>query len=628
MVVTCETLTQLLQRFGIRGEVIRPGFGMTETCAGSIYSRACPSYDLSRNLEFANLGTCVPGLEMRTMREAGVMAGEGEVGDLQVHGPVLFKEYFNNPAATKESFTSDGWFITGDLAYIDKGGNLNMTGRSKDTIIVNGVKWSSHEIETAIEEEAIPGVVPTFTIAFPHRPSNSPTEEICVAYRPSFAADDVQARFETATAISKTVSLITTKRPDHLIPLPHGLLEKTSLGKISRTKVRAAFEKDEYSTFEVEDTRALEEYRNSKWQNAETDTERIVQATIGSLLEISTADINLRASIFDLGVTSFNLITLKASLEAAIDKNMDIPMSVLLTDPTVAAISSSIDTVLSQPRVYNPIVPLQPHGSKTPLFCIHPGSGDILVFIALAAHFSTRPVYAIRTRGYNAGESFFTSIKETAETYAEHIRKIQPEGPYAIAGYSLGSTLAYEVGKVLEAQGQEVKFLASIDYPPHIRHYVQTLDWIDVLLHIAFFLELIEEPTMVEITPHMHTLDRDAALEHILSIGDKERMTALAVDSKKLALISDIAEAFRVCVSKYDPIGKVENLDVFVADPPTYAANGRADWRENKLGKWTDFSKTETIFHDCPGIHAKMLNKEHIADFAKKLKVAMKNRGV
>jgi thioesterase domain-containing protein len=278
--------------------------------------------------------------------------------------------------------------------------------------------------------------------------------------------------------------------------------------------------------------------------------------------------------------------------------------------------------------MYNPIVPLQPHGTKTPLFCIHPGSGDILVFIALAAHFPTRPVYAIRTRGYNPGERLFASIKETADTYAAHIRLTQPEGPYAIAGYSLGSTLAYEVGKVLESQGQEVRFLASIDYPPHIAHYVRDLDWIDVLLHIAFFLELIDEPTMVRITPHMHTLSRQPALEYILSISDKERMTALAIDADRLALISDIAENFRVNVETYEPTGTVERLDVFVADPPTYAARDRQDWRENKLGPWADFARTETEFHDCPGIHAKMLNREHMAGFARIFKAAMKRRGV
>lgn len=273
-------------------------------------------------------------------------------------------------------------------------------------------------------------------------------------------------------------------------------------------------------------------------------------------------------------------------------------------------------------------MPLQTSGSKTPLFCIHPGSGDILVFIALAAHFPTRPVYAIRTRGYNSGERVFYSIEETADTYAEHIRKVQPQGPYAIAGYSLGSTLAYEVGKRLEAQGQEVRFLASIDYPPHIAHYVQGLNWIDVLLHIAFFLELIDEATMVDITPHLHTLDRTAASSHILAIGDQARIAALALDSDRLTSISDIAENFRVHCETYAPVGKVEKLDIFVADPPTYAAEDRRDWRENKLGRWADFSRQEAEFHDCPGIHAKMLNREHMAEFAKIFKAVMKRREI
>jgi thioesterase domain-containing protein len=262
------------------------------------------------------------------------------------------------------------------------------------------------------------------------------------------------------------------------------------------------------------------------------------------------------------------------------------------------------------------------------LFCIHPGSGDILVFIALAAHFPTRPVYAIRTRGYNPNERLFTSIRETAETYARHIRLTQVNGPYAIAGYSLGSTLAYEVTKLLEAQGQEVRFCASIDYPPHIAHYVQHLDWIDVLLHIAFFLELIDELTMVSITPYMHTLTRASALTHILTIGSKERMHALAIDADRLALISDIAENFRVNVETYEPMGTVDKLDVFVADPPTYAARDRQDWRENKLGAWANFARTDIEFHHCPGIHAKMLNREHMADFARIFKAVMKRRGL
>lgn len=250
------------------------------------------------------------------------------------------------------------------------------------------------------------------------------------------------------------------------------------------------------------------------------------------------------------------------------------------------------------------------------------------MFIALAAHFPSRPIYALRSRGYNPKERLFESIQETAETYAAHIRETQPEGPYAVAGYSLGSTLAFEVAKVLESQGQQVKFLASIDYPPDIAHYVCGLDWTDVLLHIAFFLELIDEKTMVDITARLHELGRDEALSHVLAIGDAVRTNALALDENRLGRITDIAENFRVNVQGYQPLGKVECLDVFVAEPPSYAARDRQDWRDNKLGRWVDFARSEVEFHDCPGIHAKMLNREHMAGFAKVFKAAMRRRGV
>ncbi|KAJ5281133.1 hypothetical protein N7478_006505 [Penicillium angulare] len=633
VVVTCDALTQELRRLGVQGEVIRPGFGMTETCAGSIYSRACPSYDLALAHEFASLGSCVPGINMRVMSvtEAGTPAATGESGELQVSGPILFEQYYNNPKATMEAFTSDGWFITGDLAKIDDAGNLDLVGRIKDTIIINGVKWSATELETALEEEGIAGLVPSYTVAFPTRATGSPTEDIAIVYSPTYSHEDSQARFDTAQAISKTVSLTTGRKPTHVIPLPQSMLEKSSLGKISHTKVRNALESGEYASIEHEDQALRMSCRQSSWRIAESETEKIVQKTVAELLEISADEISMDDSIFDLGVSSLNLIRLRAMVQEAVGAEMQLPMSIMLTEPSPAAISAAIDSLMSKPREYNGIVPLNAHKGKDggiPLFCIHPGSGDILVFIALAAHFSTRPVYAIRTRGYNPNERFFYSIEETANTYAEQIRQTQPEGPYAIAGYSLGSTLAYEVGKVLEAQGQEVRFLASIDYPPHIAHYVHKLNWIDVLLHIAFFLEIIDEETMIEVTPYLHTLDREAALAHLLEIGDSERAKALAVDMKHLGLVSDIAENFRVNVQTYEPIGKVQNLDVFVADPPRYAAKDRQDWRENKLGRWADFSETPAEFYDCPGIHAKMLNPAHMADFAKIFKGAMRRRGV
>lgn len=100
----------------------------------------------------------------------------------------------------------------------------------------------------------------------------------------------------------------------------------------------------------------------------------------------------------------------------------------------------------------------QEAGSKVPLFTVHPGSGDVLIFVALAKYFPDRPVYGIRTRCLYKGDDFHKTIASMASLYYHHIKQIQPQGPYAIAGYSLGSTVAFEIGKLLESDGSQVPF--------------------------------------------------------------------------------------------------------------------------------------------------------------------------
>ena len=139
VVQTCHTLTALLQHLGAPDTFIRPGFGMTETCAGSIYNATdCPGYDLGRNAEFACLGECIPGIEFRICRQDGTVAAVDEAGDMQVRGEVVFKCYYNDKCSTMKSFTEDGWFKTGDKGFKDVKGRLHLTGRDKDSVIIHG----------------------------------------------------------------------------------------------------------------------------------------------------------------------------------------------------------------------------------------------------------------------------------------------------------------------------------------------------------------------------------------------------------------------------------------------------------------------------------------------------------
>ena len=114
-------------------------------------------------------------------------------------------------------------------------------------LIQNRVNHYPQAIETTIEAAKILGVAPAYTVVFPHRPVHSETETVCVAYLPEFKTQDAAARVKSSTSISKTVVKHCGVRPYKIIPLDETILQKSSLGKLSRSKLRKSFEEGKYS---------------------------------------------------------------------------------------------------------------------------------------------------------------------------------------------------------------------------------------------------------------------------------------------------------------------------------------------------------------------------------------------
>ncbi|KUJ06386.1 putative non-ribosomal peptide synthase-like protein [Mollisia scopiformis] len=627
VVETCQALTSLLHKYGVHGEVIRPGFGMTETCAGSIYNRNCPSYDISNQSEFASLGSCVPGISMRVTSDSGEVVAKNEIGNLEVSGPIVFEEYFNNSKATAESFTQDGWFVTGDRALIDATGRLQMTGRAKENIIINGVKYFPHEVETALEEARIDGVTPSYTAVFPHRPKSSQTEVLCVVYLPSYDADDVLARVKATDAISTICTMQCGVRPYDIIPLTAVHLPKSSLGKLSRAKIRTAFETGVFAEFKTNNDTLLQEYRASQRQAPTNGTEASILKVFSETFDIPEEDIGINTSLFEMGVSSIEIIRLKTRIESELSLPNEIPIITIMTNPTISALSLAL-LELSNPKEYNPIVTLQSGGSKTPLFLVHPGVGEVLVFLNLAKYIVDRPIYALRARGFDADEKPFTSIPEIVSTYHTAIKRVQPTGPYAIAGYSYGSMLAVEIAKVLESDNEEVKFVGVFNLPPHIKFRMRQLDRISVLLHLAYFLDLMTEEHAHAISPAMHLLSPDEVLSHVLEQSPQARLSEMALDTDKLRKWTDISHGLHVIAHDYDPSSSVSKMDVFYAIPLAAVAKDKQDWMENHLSKWDGFVNEEVKFHEVDGAHYTMLGPDNVLSFQKKLRAVLRERGI
>jgi long-chain acyl-CoA synthetase len=115
--------TEILKFFYACGVPVLEGWGMTETTAvGAV--------NTLENIKFGTVGRAMPGVEFKI----------AEDGEILTKGPNVFREYWRNPEATKETFTEDGWLMTGDLGSLDEDGYLSITGRKKDIIITAGGK--------------------------------------------------------------------------------------------------------------------------------------------------------------------------------------------------------------------------------------------------------------------------------------------------------------------------------------------------------------------------------------------------------------------------------------------------------------------------------------------------------
>lgn len=112
------------------------------------------------------VGFPLPGVSLRVQGDDGKDLPVGEIGGIQVKGPNVFQGYWRMPEKTKEEFTADGFFKTGDVGKIDERGYVHIVGRAKDLIISGGYNVYPAEIESYINE--MPGVAESALVGVPH----------------------------------------------------------------------------------------------------------------------------------------------------------------------------------------------------------------------------------------------------------------------------------------------------------------------------------------------------------------------------------------------------------------------------------------------------------------------------
>lgn len=138
-----------------------------------------------------------------------------------------------------------------------------------------------------------------------------------------------------------------------------------------------------------------------------------------------------------------------------------------MKDPNVEEIARNKAKAAARlKRSLSCLVPLQPRGTKRPFFCIHPLAGVVFPYYELAfALGKEQPFYGLQSVGISKKEPPLSTIEEMAARYIKAIQVVQPEGPYALGGWSLGALIAFEMAQQLQQAGQSVGLLVSLDGP-------------------------------------------------------------------------------------------------------------------------------------------------------------------
>ncbi|MGA7437302.1 MAG: amino acid adenylation domain-containing protein [Luteibacter sp.] len=360
----------------------------------------------------------------------------GVVGHLYIAGVGLARGYLNRPDLTEAAFVPNPFSTTpgarmyrsGDLARYLPDGAIEYLGRSDHQVKIRGLRIELGEIEATLA--AIDGIRDVVVLAR----SDERNIPRLVAY---LVAHDGQPLPDMAW-LRRTVS---QTLPDYMLPEAFVALEAmplTANGKVDRAALPAPGARLDQADHIA----------------PRTTTEKAIAAIWSDLLKVE--QIGIADDFFELGGHSLLATQLVSQLRKR--QGADVDLRELFAHATLEALASFIDSKHAVDGHPN-LVPIRPQGRLTPLFLIHPIGGSVQFALDLAPYLDPeQPIF-----GLAIGETPHVSIAAMAAAYLEAIQQVQPTGPYALAGWSLGGMVAYEIAHRLHAAGEEVRFVGMID---------------------------------------------------------------------------------------------------------------------------------------------------------------------
>ncbi|HJP93404.1 MAG TPA: amino acid adenylation domain-containing protein [Pyrinomonadaceae bacterium] len=531
------------------------------------------------------IGRPIANTRIYILDEVGQMAPVGVAGELWIGGENLSRGYLNRPELTAEKyapnrFTSEPGarvYRTGDLARYLPNGNIEFLGRADNQVKIRGYRIEPGEVEAALREHPLVREVAVI--------ANQGKLVAYVVRLPQVNGDGVKP----ANVLREFLG---SKLPAYMVPaffIELDNLPLTPSGKINRRALPAP-----------------EESRAQKDLIAPRDTveEQLVKLWT-NILQVKP--ISVTDNFFELGGDSLLAARLFAQIHNRFGKNL--PLSTLFVSPTIEQLANVLRESDTE-AAWSSLVPIQPRGSKPPLFCVHAAGANVLIYRPMSRHLGDdQPVYALQAQGLDGRQEPLRRVEDMARRYVKEIRTLQPDGPYYLLGASFGGLVAYEMAQQLLSQRQEVAFLGLLNTNCPVYSLGKK-----AICHLGHLRQrgLLNYSRAVA-----------GSVRRRLNLVSSDQQTSnadvrgLVPEQADDALVQTVAAIFEA-EQKYVPAnnrypGKVTLF---------WANDAPRDFEDNRLA-WRKVAAGGLEIHVVPGSHTKMREEPHVQTLVEKLRPSL-----
>ncbi|MFV3291893.1 non-ribosomal peptide synthase/polyketide synthase [Pseudomonas sp. NY11955] len=526
-----DALFELVKRT-LRPQYLTNGYGPTETVVTPLLWKVAA--DQSCQAVYAPIGDRVGQRTLQVLDQDLNPLPDGVAGELYIGGEGVARGYHQRAALTAERFVADPFaegarlYRTGDRVRRRADGTLDFIGRLDNQLKIRGFRIEPGEIEARLRNLA--DIRDAVVVA-----RDTATGKQLVGYVVSSSVANTPAQLREA---------LRAELPDYMVPTQLVLLDAMPLtpnGKIDRNALPAP-------------DFIAQRQRVAPRNEAEQALAQIWQEVL------SVEEVGIEDNFFELGGDSLRVLKMLSKVRAHSGLQLDLKLRDVMAKPTIAELSGYSEAEVS----LDPVLLLNTRiANATPLFCLHAGFGTVFDYEPLARRLEgVCSVYGVQCRMLLDRAWQDESLQAMAIDYAQYIRQKQPEGPYRLAGWSLGGTLAVLVAQELERQGQAVTLLGLVDsFVPCALHDEMTEDWTDDLQ--GFLSVLLGVPKHQLVVPAIAVGTDVTVLQEIVEQvrADQAGQSLYAdIDSAELAHTFDVAMRLKALSLKLTSLPRTKAL--------------------------------------------------------------------